>query len=131
MLDITPHTLSLLIEDNPDAVIIDVRFGYERDEAGFIIHSHHIPLYTPDWESNPTFIEEVTSISKKESPVIVICRNGNRSCDACEILEQYGYEHVYNLQQGYVGLIGLISPNNQGESCSLLGIPSQPYNFPA
>lgn len=124
---ISPDILSMLVSEHPSSVIIDVRFGYEREEAGFIYDSYHIPLYTPDWETNPNFFEEVSAISYKDSFVILVCRNGNRSCDACEILESHGYEHVYNLQQGYTGLANIISPNNQGEPFSLLEIPSQPH----
>ncbi len=124
MLNINPHQLSTLIAKRLNALIIDVRFGSEREESGLIFNSCHVPLYTPDWDTNPEFIKEVSAIANKKSPIIVICRNGNRSCDACDILEANGYKEVYNLQQGYNGLISLISPNNQGEPFSFLEVPS-------
>ena len=129
MLNINPNQLSTLIENRLNALIIDVRFASEREESGFIFHSCHIPLYTPEWDTNPEFVKEVSAIASKEAPIVVVCRNGNRSCDACDILEANDYKEVYNLQQGYSGLVSLISPNNQGESCSFLKVPSKAFEI--
>ena len=36
----------------------------------------------------------------KEKPVYVYCRSGNRSGQACRIMEELGFENAYNLEGG-------------------------------
>lgn len=125
MLQINPRDLSNLLVREPDAVIIDVRFMHERDELGYVIGSYHIPIYTPDWEENPTFIADVARIAGPDTPIIFVCRTGNRSCQACEIVQAHGYDQVYNLRDGYVGLVNLTSQADidLADVCHLLKLP--------
>lgn len=127
MLHINPRELTKLLSRKPDTVIIDVRFEHERDEFGYVVGSHHIPVYTPDWEENPVFIAEVARIASPQEPIIFVCRTGNRSCQACEIVLAYGYNQVYNLREGYVGLVNLMSQTDidPNEVCHLLKLPEK------
>ena len=36
------------------------------------------------------------------TPVLVYCRSGRRSFQAAQLLEEYGYEHIYDIG----GLVG-------------------------
>ena len=119
MLQINPHELQDLLIRYPQAVIVDVRFQYERAENGHIVDSYHIPLYTPDWEYNPNFTGEVSRIAQAETPLVFVCRSGNRSCEACEIAKNYGYQQVYNLNEGYVGLVNMMAQTNTADVCHL------------
>ena len=123
MLQISPHELSGLLVRQPDAVIIDVRFMHEREEIGYVGGSHHIPLYTSDWDPNPMFVAEVAKIAATNTPVIFVCRTGNRSCEACEIVKAHGYHQIYNLREGYVGLVNLMSQADREDVCHLLKLP--------
>ncbi len=109
MLQIDSRELSELLLRNPCTLVIDVRFDRERTEFGYIKNSRHIPLYTPDWDTNPDFIEEIGKIAVRDTPLVFVCRSGNRSCEACEMVENHGYSEVYNLSEGYMGLVALKS----------------------
>jgi len=73
--------------------IIDVREKFEVD-MGTIESAEHIPLRTI-----PTKMSGID----KDSPVIIICRSGNRYYQACSFLMSKGYENVINLRGGVTG----------------------------
>lgn len=78
--------------NHSDAVIVDVR---EENEylKGHIVNSIHIPLsYLND---------RMQQLEKyKDKPIIVGCRSGQRSGQACATLKKNGFEQVYNLSGG-------------------------------
>lgn len=123
MLQISPYELSGLLAHQPDAVIIDVRFLHEREEIGYVNGSHHIPMYNADWDPNPEFAAEIARIASADTPLIFVCRTGNRSCEACEMARANGYQQVYNLREGYVGLVNLMSKTDSANVCHLLKLP--------
>ncbi len=120
MLQISPHELHGLLVSNPQSAIIDVRFQREREETGYIEGAFHIPLYLPDWEPNPEFERELAKIASLNTTLVFVCRSGVRSCEACEIARREGYAHVYNLSEGYLGLVKLKSQAEQDDAPDLL-----------
>jgi len=40
----------------------------------------------------------------KDQPVVIICRSGNRSSQACHFLANQGYQQVLNLQGGMIAV---------------------------
>ena len=99
--------LGSFLDRYPEVIVIDVRFAYERDEVGYLAQSQHIPWYTPEWEINADFVSEVAKLVAQQGVILMVCRSGHRSCDAGEFLEQHGYQQVYNLHSGFVGLADL------------------------
>lgn len=75
-----------------NALILDVREDNEYRE-GHIVNSLHIPVgYLGD---------RMKELEKyKDRPIIVGCRSGQRSSQACAILKKQGFEAVYNLNGG-------------------------------
>jgi rhodanese-related sulfurtransferase len=80
----------LINRDN--AVVLDVREDNEYRE-GHIVNSVHIPVsYLRD---------RMKDLDKyKDRPIIVGCRSGQRSSQACAILKKQGFDAVYNLNGG-------------------------------
>ncbi|MBW2023196.1 MAG: FAD-dependent oxidoreductase, partial [Deltaproteobacteria bacterium] len=76
------------------AFIVDVREKYEWD-VGHIANARHIPL--------SELRQRVDEIPKDE-PVYFHCRSGQRSYNAVMALQHLGYENVYNISAGYMGL---------------------------
>lgn len=78
-----------------NAVILDVREDNEYRE-GHIVNSIHIPVgYLRD---------RMKELDKyKDRPIIVGCRSGQRSSQACAILKKQGFDAVYNLNGGIMG----------------------------
>jgi len=78
--------------NHDDALILDVRESNEYSE-GHIINSLHIPL-----SALKTRMKELEKYKSKK--VIVACRSGHRSSQACANLKKDGFEQVFNLRGG-------------------------------
>lgn len=86
-----PAMVTQLI-NHDDAVVVDVREDNEY-AGGHIINSVHVPL---------SYLKErLKELEKyKSQPVIVGCKTGQRSGQACATLKKEGFEQVYNLSGG-------------------------------
>lgn len=88
---INPAGATQLI-NREEAIILDVREDNEYRD-GHIVNSVHIPVgYLND---------RLKELEKyKSKPIIVGCRSGQRSSQACAILKKQGFDSVYNLSGG-------------------------------
>ncbi len=101
--EIYPWDVEDFLQDNPDAILLDVR---EPDEY----QGAHIAdtLYAPrgvleqscEWDYAETIPELVKARNK---PVLVICRSGNRSVLAGQTMMQLGYSDITSLKTGIKG----------------------------
>jgi len=85
-----------------DALLLDVREDKEIAD-GKIINAKHVPL-----SHLQTRLAEMDQY--KEKPVIVYCRSGNRSSQACKILKKAGFSQSFNLSGGYSAWISANLP---------------------
>jgi len=91
---------------NEEAQLVDVREPAEWESTGVAPGAFLIPLGE---------IEQRAAIElAKDKPVYVICRSGNRSRTASEILIGLGYNEVYNVDGGIQAWI-------------VAGLPVEPY----
>jgi len=75
-----------------DAIVVDVREDNEF-RSGHIVNAMHVPL--------GYFRDRIQKLEKyKDKPIIVGCRSGHRSGQACAMLKKAGFEKVYNLRGG-------------------------------
>ncbi len=74
------------------AVIVDVREPYELRE-GYIPGTVHIPLGSLSWR-----LKELDP--SKE--IVIVCRSGNRSITAAQILQQGGFPQVSSMAGGMI-----------------------------
>ena len=86
--------------------IYDIRRADEWKQTGVIAGSRKLTLFDARGGQNkdfmPTFLQEV----KKDEPVIIICRTGNRSSIASKFFaEKLGYKNVYNVKHGITNWI--------------------------
>ncbi len=88
---ISPDELRERMAANPDMILLDVRQPEEHAEKN-IPNSILIPL-----GEIPTRISELEPYKNQE--IIVYCRSGNRSGQACGYLMEHGY-NVVNLSGG-------------------------------
>lgn len=92
MQNITPEELKQRIDAGEALHIVDVREPHERAEfniGGTLVPLGHIQAMQVDE------LEEL-----KDQEVIVYCRSGNRSGQACMLLETMGFTNVKNLTGG-------------------------------
>jgi rhodanese-related sulfurtransferase len=94
-----------LIDTESSAVLLDVR---DRTEFGFVGHpvgAVNIPWKeAPSWAPNPGFLAEVRRrIPEPGTPVLLLCRSGQRSLDAAKALAAAGYTDLTNIEEGFEG----------------------------
>lgn len=75
------------------AVIIDVRTPQEWDE-GIIAGAKKLDIM-----DTQNFVSELEKMDKN-TPYFMYCRSGNRSGQACQLMEQMGFNEAYNLVGG-------------------------------
>lgn len=92
MKEITPTDLKARIAAGEDLILLDVRQPEEHAEV-------HIPnsILIPLGELEER-IDELDEYRDKE--LIVYCRSGNRSGQACMFLDMMGFENTVNLRGG-------------------------------
>ncbi len=94
--NLSPAEAVMLI-NKEDALILDVREANDRQQ-GSIIGAKHVALSAlPD---------KVSSLSEnKEKPILVFCKMGNLSPQACKLLLKNSYSKVFELKGGITSWI--------------------------
>ena len=58
----------------------------------------------PSGQQNPQFAEQVNSLEfAKDTPLLLLCRSGQRSMYAAIALTEAGYATCYNVSEGFEG----------------------------
>lgn len=76
--------------------LIDVRTAQEYD-SGHIKNAVHIDFYQSD-----KFVAFFKTLDKSK-PIYLYCRSGSRSRNASKILEDLGFQEIYDLKGGILG----------------------------
>lgn len=86
------------------ASIVDVRTNEERKFVGYVENTVHVPWATgTSFNRNPRFVKELEARVKKDQLVLLLCRSGNRSAYAAEAAHKAGFQHIYNILEGFEG----------------------------
>ena len=88
-----------LMEETPDAILLDVRTEEEYD-SGYIKGAQLI-----DIRQSQEFMDAIQQLDKDKS-YFVYCRSGARSGQACQLLGQLGIASAYNLDGGIMAWTG-------------------------
>ena len=88
--EIEVSELAQLKENNNTVRVIDIRQPAELN-SGIIPGAEALPMHTI-----PLRLSEL----KQEETLIMVCRSGARSAQACMFLQQQGYDNVFNLRGG-------------------------------
>ena len=110
--DITPQQAWELLQENPDAVLVDVRTDAEWKYVG-VPETSSIGRRTvfvewvryPDGAPNRSFVDELTEAGIGSGPVIFLCRSGQRSIGAAEAATAAGLTPAYNVLEGFEGAL--------------------------
>lgn len=87
-------------------ILVDIRTQGEWLETGIVEGSHTLTLFDEGGRPVADFVPQLQRIADQNTPVIVICRTGNRTKVASETLTaQFGYKTVYNVTTGITGWI--------------------------
>ncbi len=96
--DVTPEQAATLIEENKDNdafVVLDVRTPEEFSE-GYIADAVNLDFYSE------TFRDDLDGLDKSKK-YLIYCRTGGRSGVALNIMQELGFEEVYDLSGGIIG----------------------------
>ena len=98
------------LQNNPQALFVDVRSKAEYKYVGFPENSILIPwIDDPDWEPNPEAFSEAVMQeldgreNLSDTEIILICRSGFRSNEALKCLENKGFTQVSHVASGFEG----------------------------
>lgn len=94
--NITPSELKARLDNGEDMVVVDVRQLWELDISS-VDFATHIVL-----DTLPQRLNEIP----KDKTVVMICRSGGRSMQACMFLDAQGWgkdQDLLNLQGGILG----------------------------
>ncbi len=94
-----------MLVNNPDAILIDVRTAVEYAYVGHPPDAVFIPWKeAPDWTVNPDFAHKIAEAAEdKNTPLLLMCRSGQRSMQAAQALEAEGYTNLANIEEGFEG----------------------------
>ena len=90
--------------NDPNAVILDVRTNEEIAE-GVIEGAIHNDIY-----GGQAFLDALEELDKSKA-YYVYCRSGNRSGQACAIMNSKGFEQTFNLRGGVMEWQGPLVPS--------------------
>lgn len=82
------------IDEHQRLLLLDVRTAAEFAREGHINGARLMPLTT---------LGARLAELPRETPIVCVCRNGNRSQAACEILARAGFNRLANLRGGVMG----------------------------
>lgn len=125
--NLTPQQCWNLLQQNPAAVLVDVRTKMEHLFVGHPPGAVHIAWKeAPDWQLNPNFITEVThKVPDRSTPILLLCRSGQRSLDAALALEAIGYENLINIADGFEGALDAFKQRGKHSGWRFSGLPWQ------
>ena len=101
MADLSQEEWSEQLESDGNAFILDVRTP-EEVEDGYIPNATNIDIYM-----GQEFVAELEKLDKTKN-YYVYCRSGQRSGQACAIMNKLGFENAYNLEGGFMNWEGEI-----------------------
>ena len=107
--DLTPAQVWELLENNPDAVLVDVRTDGEWRTIGVpdtssIKQTSHFIEWSTAFGPNPNFLDQLSeAVPHANVPVLFLCRSGARSIGAAQDATAAGFTQAFNVLEGFEG----------------------------
>jgi rhodanese-related sulfurtransferase len=109
--EVRPDEALAIMQQDPHAVLLDVRSTMEYEYVGHPVGALHVPLMEPPaWEPDPAFVDKVhralqswQSEPMTSATILTLCRSGKRSQMAAELLATSGFKRLYNIAEGFEG----------------------------
>lgn len=105
IVEVTPSQAHRMLQSDPSAVLMDVRDPIEFAFVGHPTDAINVPYkFAPDMALNPEFLAHARQIVPDLSrPLFLLCRTGQRSLAAANVLKEAGYQRVINISEGFEG----------------------------
>ena len=109
--NVSPETAWKILQDDKEAVLIDVRTRAEWSYVGLpeLEAVGRKPALLewqvfPSMQQNPDFVASLSgAIANKEAPLLFLCRSGVRSAAAAKAMTAAGYSKCLNVSDGFEG----------------------------
>ena len=105
--EVNPKQAWKILQDNPQAILLDVRSKAEFNFVGHPVGAVHVAIQeAPDWQTDLAFTDNVLETlgeASKNAPILTLCRSGKRSMLAAQLLEAQGYKNTINIAEGFEG----------------------------
>ena len=102
MADLSQEEWAAQLQNDNNAFVLDVRTAEEVEE-GYIPNATNIDIYL-----GQGFLDELGKMDKNKN-YYVYCRSGNRSGQACAIMNSIGIENAFNLEGGFMNWEGEVA----------------------
>lgn len=102
MADLSQQQWEEQLEKDDNAFVLDVRTPEEVEE-GYIPNATNIDIYL-----GQDFLTEIQKLDKTKN-FYVYCRSGNRSGQACAIMNSIGIANAHNLVGGFMNWEGEVA----------------------
>lgn len=80
----------------------------------------------PDWQINANFIADVLlAVPDRKTPILLLCRSGQRSLEAAMALKNSGYLKLINIEDGFEGPLDQNKHRNNIAGWRFCGLPWQ------
>jgi len=105
---VTPQEAYALLQASPSVKLIDVRTQAERDWIGRVIvpDTQHLAvqwtLY-PGGAQNTAFMTQLGQQARPGDTLLFLCRSGVRSRYAAKLATEHGFEHCFDILEGFEG----------------------------
>ena len=100
--EVFPWDIGDRISDK-EILVVDIREPYEFD-AMHIQGSINVPRGILETACEYDYEETVPElVEARDKEIILVCRSGNRTIFAAEVMQQMGYKHVFSLKTGLRG----------------------------
>jgi len=101
---LTPLEASHVLQNSPNALLIDVRTQAELELVGRVPSALNVEwaIY-PGMVANPDFAKQLANKATKEQTLIFMCRTGGRSHNAAALAVSLGFNQAYNMLEGFEG----------------------------
>ena len=102
--ELSPQEACTILQQDSNAVLVDVRSQAELDLVGRVPNAIHIEwAFYPGMIANADFAAQLQSQINQNQTIIFMCRTGGRSHNAALVAQQLGYSQVYNMLEGFEG----------------------------
>jgi rhodanese-related sulfurtransferase len=105
---VTPQEAYALLQASPNVKMIDVRTQAERDWIGRVIvpDAQHLAIQWtlyPGGAQNPEFMKQLEQQARLGDTLLFLCRSGVRSRYAAKLATEHGFEHCFDILEGFEG----------------------------
>ncbi len=98
--------------------IVDIRRAEEWQQTGIVKDSETLTAFDRSGRLSANFLPEFTSKYSKDTPVVLICRTGNRTSALANYLAtEQGYTNIYNVRDGITSWIRKDQPVVKCNQC--------------